>query len=214
MGDILIIGKGFTVKAWRNGEIVPSEGFGGHEITQRPKKVSITDWAGRPPFKVQLPIVLSERGASVLAYRQALERAATGTDGHRPEPVQVVRDAAGGGALGDFPPGSGKEGWFIEDLDLSGRAKRHHDRTLVLKEIVVTLLEKKQGDTVKEPTPVAGHTVVQHYTVKKSDVPPGPGLPGIAARELGSTARWTDIAVLNGLRSSGQLKVGMVLKLP
>jgi nucleoid-associated protein YgaU len=215
MGDILITGNGFTVKAWRNGEIVPSEGFGGHEVTNRPKKIGITDWAGRPPFKVQLPIILSDRGASVLAARQTLEQAAIGANNRRPDAVQVHRDpGAGGGSgtLGDLPPGSGAEGWFIEDIDLSGRAKRRPDRTLVLKEIVLTLLEKQAGDTVREPTlsaTVAGKAVATHYIVKKGDT-----LPSIAARELGDSTRWGDIAVLNGLRSSGQLKPGMTLKMP
>jgi nucleoid-associated protein YgaU len=206
VSDITITGTGFKVNAFRNGPLVPSDGYGGHQVTERPKKRGITDWVGRPPFKVTVPILLSHRGASVENDLRALEGAAIAGDNERPDPVELT------GVSLLLPPGSGREGWFIDDIDRSGREDRSSAKTLIRKELVLTLLEKVKGDTVKEPaltTKVAGKTVVTHYTVKHGDT-----LQSIAARQLGEASRWTDIAVLNGLRSNGQLKVGMVLKLP
>jgi hypothetical protein len=155
-------------------------------------------------------LVLSRGGASVEPDRRAIDTLATGTDNKRPTAVEISGQAL------PIPPGAGREGWFIEEPDWSGPEKRRSsDKGLIRKEVTLILLEKISGDTVRPPaltTRVAGRTVVTHYRVKQADLKTG--LPGIAARELGDHDRWVDIATLNGLRSSGQLKVGMMLKLP
>jgi hypothetical protein len=213
MPDITITGKGFLVDCYRTGDpIVPSDGYGGHQATERPKNVSITDWDGRPPFKIQLPILLSKAGQSIEADRRTLEAAAIGKPSVSTtfSPVQIAGENLA------FPPGSGGEGWFIEDIDRSGRERKRKGFVLIQKELVLTLLEKIKGNQVKEPTlstTVAGRAVAAHYRVTKGDVGPH-ALQRIAARELGDSTLWPDIAVLNGLRSSPQVKVGMLLKLP
>lgn len=55
------------------------------------------------------------------------------------------------------------------------------------------------------PPPASSRT----YTVKAGDT-----LSAIAARELGSAARWKEIADLNGIKDPRQLKVGQLLRLP
>lgn len=75
---------------------------------------------------------------------------------------------------------------------------------------VVTLLEhvdaeitrtRRRRDETSKP--------LRTYTVKKGDT----GY-SIAARELGSPTRWTELGSINGIRDPNSLKPGQVLKLP
>lgn len=203
MSDGTIFAGGVTINYWRtNDPIIPSGGYGGWQIVQRPLKPSLTNWTGRDPFGLSMPIMLYNGGDSVEPERRALEQLATGTP---PEIVDLQ-----GQALPVPAQASGK--WVINDLVWGEEVRRKSDFSLTRKLVTVTLLEHITDTilrTSSASTRVNGHQVIRHYRVKAGDT-----LQKIAGRELGDAKRWTDLATLNGLRSSGQLKTGMLLRLP
>ncbi len=203
MSDVQIIAGKVSVGLWLTDDpIVPSEGYGGWQVVDRPNRPGLTDWTGRNPFQLTVPALLYDGGRSVEPDRRALEQLATGS------PPEIV--TLKGRALPVPSVCSGK--WVIEDLQWSDERRRGGDRSLTRKHVTVVLREYVADTLLRKSTRssrIGGHQVIRHYRVKKKDT-----LMSIAARELGSSTRWVDLATLNGLRSSGQLKTGMLLRLP
>lgn len=183
-------------------EPVFSGGYGGYEAVARPKKPDLTVYTGRRSFQLTLPMLLDgfiDR-RSVEDDIHDLNLLATGTVGQGPPPVTVdgVR----------FPARAG-DTWAINDV-IWGDAERRHDEVRIRQQVTVTLIEVTTDKQLRESTLSAinrGQPV--HYRVKHGDT-----LLTIAAKQLGDAKRWPDIAALNNLRSTGQLKVGMQLRLP
>ena len=74
-------------------------------------------------------------------------------------------------------------------------------------DVVVARQSATKRSEVRNSTPAKGKA--KTYTVRKGDT-----LSAIAARLLGKSSRWTEIAKLNAVRNPNNLKVGQVLKLP
>lgn len=111
-----------------------------------------------------------------------------------------------------IPPQLGTPQWWIEDLVWGDERRKPpaFGGELIWKLVTVSLLEAVglEGPISKKPgTTVATNRGVP-YTVKKGDT-----LAKIAAAKLGDASRWHEIAALNGIRSNGDLKVGMTLYL-
>lgn len=203
MTDVQITAGRLTVGLWRTDDpITPAEGYGGWDVIDRPNRPGLTDWTGRDPFALTVPGLLYDAGRSVEPLRRALEQLATGTP---PEIVTIT-----GRALPIPRVVSGR--WVIDDIEWGPEQRRGSDGSLTLKHATVRLREHVADSLLRSSTRssrIGGRQVIRHYRVKERDT-----LQSIAARELGSSTRWVDIAALNGLRSSGQLKPRMLLRLP
>lgn len=203
MSDVQITAGRLTVGLWRTDDpITPSDGYGGWEVIDRPNRAGLTDWKGRNPFSLTVPGLLYQGGDSVEPDRRALDQLATGS------PPEIV--AITGRALPIPQVCTGR--WVIEDVQWGEEVRRGTDGSLTRKHVTVVLREHVADTLLRKSTKssrIGGHQVIRHYRVKEKDT-----LESIAARELGSATRWVDIAALNGLRSSGQLKPRMLLRLP
>lgn len=83
-------------------------------------------------------------------------------------------------------------------------------RPLTVKKVTRVDTTKKPSTTTKPKTTRPGAAPVPvTYKVKSGDT-----LSGIAAKLLGDSRRWRDIASLNGLKHPDLIKVGQVLKIP
>lgn len=204
MSDYTIRGPDRVVHGWKTDQdAVPSGGYGGFQVTPRPKKAALTVWQGRDPFTLTIPMLLHRHGNSIEDEIHDLGVLSSGTSRGAPPQVNVQ-----GAIL--VPTHAGRD-WTIEDLQW-GAARRRRNGTITRQEVTVVLQEFVDDTslpTSTEDTLRNGRTIIRHYRVKHGDT-----LLSIAARELGDAKRWTDIAVLNGLRSSGQLKPGRLIRLP
>lgn len=195
-----------TVGCWRTGPIIPSLGYGGHPIGARPKKKALTVWEGRQPFEMEVPVLLDLGGQVVEGLRAALDRMATSVNGEKPPPVKILSNK---GKLPIPADISDDADWWLEDLKWGEELRRARDGELVRQEVTITLLERVDDQLLKTKPKTASTHRSRNYRVRKGDT-----LHSIAARELGSAARWREIGDLNHIRSDGHLKVGMVLHLP
>lgn len=195
-----------------------SGGYGGREPQARPKKVSLTPWAGRQPFTLNVPMLLSNRGDSITDFIRAIHNIGSG-NGQTVGPTGKVTADTEPQLLNvqarglRFPDHAAKT-WAIEDVQW-GQLWRRADFAPRQQLVTLTFQEQPTGDILTAPTLSATQRgKVRHYTVTKEDLKAHRGLTGIAAKQLGDPNRWVDIAALNHISRSSQLKAGMVLTLP
>jgi len=212
-----------TVKALR-GQDAPTVtgGYGGWEEIARPGRVALTHWLGRSPYRVSIPLVLDawpEAGqedyiqtpAELETIIARLERMATPTG---PGGVPPIVEVDGAVPHQDLK-------WVIENLEWGAAI---YARALLPRryrqEVLVTLLENIADDAIGAAARARNkarantqkgkkHTGYRTYIVKRGDT-----LQSIAARQLGSAARWGEIGRLNNIRDPRNLKVGQRLKIP
>jgi 5'-nucleotidase len=101
---------------------------------------------------------------------------------------------------------------------------RRGDGHRVQSKVTVTLLEyqgltasRTAADSVRSgliATNIATGATHRNPTVSKYTVVKGDTLQKIAARKLGNSNRWTEIAKLNGIKDPIHLKVGAKINLP
>jgi hypothetical protein len=179
-------------------------GYGGWDTVQRPKKASLTVWEGRDPFQLTIPLLLSRAGQPVSSDIHDIAVLSSGTSKGRPPLVQVFGTIM-------LPVHAGDD-WVIQDVSWGESIWRQTDAVIIRQHVTLTLLEFVDDQLLPASTLASrrdGRAIIRHYRVKKGDT-----LRSIAARQLGDPRRWSDIAVLNGLRSSGKLKPNTLLKLP
>lgn len=202
--------------------------YGGWQVTQRPRKIGLTDWVGRDPLKVafnimfegsgRLPGVQTERRCRIL-------EAMAGLDSDDPEPPLLIVDG-GGGIPHDYTRASHVT-WVIETLDWSEDEEiRNHagNRTRALANVTIMQyseeerlagfsaahdVRKKKRATRKKSTKSKRGSDDKSHTVKQGET-----LSTIAANRLGNYRRWKEIADLNNIRDPNFIKVGQKLKLP
>jgi hypothetical protein len=181
-------------------------GFGGWEVTERPRAVGMTTWTGVPPFELSLNILLYtsadlSESVGVEAKIRGLIDVARGTEDHTPGIVRI-----------DGIPGLPADRWVITNIDwgdaVRGREEMHRIRqlaTLTLLEYQPPHYERLRGRSLKRPR---AKTV--GYTVKHGDTP-----VKIAKRHH---CKWTDIRAVNKrgvIKSANQnLRDGMRINVP
>jgi nucleoid-associated protein YgaU len=145
--------------------------------------------------------------ASVEHYRVLLDAMATSVANQKPPAVKIKSNK---GVL-PVPAGIRSDAdWWIEDLAWGEETRRGSDGELGRKEVVVTLLERVDDPLFRaKQSGKASTKRSRNYTVRKGDT-----LHSIASKLFGDASLWKELADLNHLRSSGQLKVGMTLHLP
>lgn len=194
-----------------------SSGYGGWEEVARPRRKTVTTWAGMPARRLQVSIILDNWIASTSIERtiRQLERLALPREGGQPP---VVRVDAKGGAL----PWQSRR-WVIDAISW-GDALMNSNGNRTRQAAVVTFLEYVSDDLIervppakkrrntkkrKEGTGSKKGAKEKRYTVKRGD-----SLSKIAARKLGDARRWRELAKLNNIRDPRNVRVGQVLRLP
>jgi len=179
-----------------------SGGFGGWEVTGRPRAVAMTTWNGVDPFEFTLPILLDggPDRESIEPIIADIIDVARGTDRSPPGILRITG-----------LPGLPANRWVITGIsfdDARRRRNMHRWRQLM----TLTLLEYSPPDydTIRKGALMKPRPKTVVYKTKKGDTP--------ARIARGRRCSWTDIRDLNrkGLikRANQHLKPGMRLMVP
>lgn len=212
-----------------------SSGYGGWSEVERPKRTTVTTWAGQPARRFALAILIDrfDAGVSVEGDIRALELMALPRPGGEPPTVRV---SAPGGIV---PPYLEKMDWVIDALAWGDAAMNTYgNRTR--QAATVTLLQyvsddlvaaspakkrragaarksgknKKKGAKTKRKASHAGRPKAKPKAFGATIVFDGEDLLSVAARELGDATRWHEIAELNGIRDPRAVTRAQVIRLP
>lgn len=188
-------------------------GVGGWEQIPHPRRPTTVEWRGTPPHTLDLEVVfdaIRRRRGDVERELSALHLMARGRGGREPSPVRLLW-------------GHGQQlQWVITDLVYGPEVRSPANPTRRLQQwLTISLVEYRVALAVISPAEQAqenqnadagtpGATSSDRtYTVRAGDT-----LSSIAASQLGSAARWPEIAELNGLRDPNYITPGQVLRLP
>lgn len=186
-----------------DGQVKKSEGFGGWAEIDRPRDVSMTEWQGSKPFKLNVPIMFDGLSANVSQEDNIdrLENLGYKLPGQKEPPIINI----GGVVFGKLTFWR----WVIQNIDW-GDSIRREDGVRLRQPGVVTLQQYVASDTIRIINAHhSKHKRSRSYTVKKGDT-----LQKIAAKLLKKSSRWKDIANLNNIRDPKKIKVGQRLKVP
>lgn len=211
-----------TMVCWADADpALLTGGIGGWQTVQRPRRKSLTQWQGNDPLQQDVPVMIDNfiLDIPIDTQMQALERMGRDPNGGEPPIIRVVG-----------PIIHAELDWVINDITW-GVVARNRTGSLVRQAAVVHLLEYVADDRLTGmpaaeqarrkalqaraaatraaggPTAVSPHGSL--YVVAAGDT-----LSGIAAKQLGSYKRWTEIAQLNNIRDPNNIKVGQKLRLP
>jgi hypothetical protein len=195
--------NGHTVKMLR-GDGIPkaTDGLGGWSVVARPRRTAFTQWDGRNPFAMDVPVMFDH-----------LDKSSVESD------VALLFQMAMGAAF-DPPPTIHIDGglpikgatWVINGIDwgddclydISAKGKPFRYR----QDAVVHLLQYNPQDLVKILTTKALPNI---YTVHSK----GETMRTIAKAMYGDARRWTDIKKANPKqRDPNHLKIKTVLRIP
>jgi hypothetical protein len=213
-----------------------TEGFGGWDVVERPRRPPLTSFKAPPGRQLSLPLMFDAWRAGV-SIEGALGRLAqmgrpSSSDGETPQ----LRITARGGGV----PGQGLT-WVISAIEWGEKlVNEAGDR--VRQQVTLTLLEyvedvylqersaanrrrkkaqarkRKRGAKSKRVAVKRGRAApragARGLSVASAEFGAGEDLLSIAARELGDAERWVEIAELNGLRDPRALAIGQVIRLP
>lgn len=186
-----------------------TDGVGGWEVVERPRRAALTHYKGRSPFQMQINLMFDgwlNEESQELKLKKLTWMGLPPKKGKDPDPVRLY------GAL-PFPSGGD---WIINDLDYGNNviwAAVEQDKPPVRlrQDVTVTLLEHISADRVELLRSNIGlkpaHPAV--YTVKKGDT-----LKSLAAKFYGDYKLWHKIAKANNIRDPSKVKVGQVLRIP
>lgn len=219
----------FTAELGDEAPLPDGDSYGGWGVTAIPKRMGLTEWAGRPPMGIPLTFMIDrmnsgdgDAGIYVAGQRDILEKIAATASRDEEPPVCIVD--TGGVMPHDYVHASHVR-WIIETIDwdksltvnsaTSGRPVRiggtihlrqyNHDDLLDAYEGPAT---KNRNKNKSKSKPKGKTSSAQTYLVKEGDT-----LTSIAARALGSSTKWKQLADLNNIRNPRDLKINQVLKL-
>lgn len=194
-----------------DGPATVTEGYGGWQTVERPKRVAVTEWKGRQPIALEIPFVMDHWDTSGNAEDQVKKLEVLGGIGSHGKPATCILD--GGGAIPHDVTVFRTGRWVVENISwdkaFEYREPKHGKRircggTLNLREYVTAtdILHKIRKKPRKPKT----------YKVKK-----GENLRKIAARKeiYHDSKKWKRIGDANHIRDGRKvLKTGRVLKIP
>jgi hypothetical protein len=178
-------------------------GFGGWDVTQRPRQVGMTTWAGSEPLSLELSLVFDglrgERSQEpVLRKLYAVARG----DDDSPPGILNVRGIA---LVADD--------WVIDTLDMGDALRRDYDHAIVRQQVTLTLREYVPPEYVQLRR-ARLERKTKTVTVKDGDT-----LASLARKHR---CKWTDIRGLNittapprqPWKANSTLLVGSQLRVP
>jgi LysM domain len=188
---------------------VVTGGYGGWQVVQRPKRRGLTQWMGRDPIRMEVP-VLFDGFAKQDSQEVEISKLSRMALPHGDEPPVVDVDGHG-------IPNPGPEHWVIEDLTWGKNVEWEFSSDGVMSRLrqdcVVKLLEyvdetRTAFSRLVNNQPGAG-IWPKHYTFKKGDT-----LAKIASKFYKNSKKWKKIADANGIRDPKSIKPGRVLVIP
>lgn len=203
-----------------DGAPLVTDGYGGWQITARPKEIGLTEWIGRNPMQIEIPFVIDNYSfdesdsdeSPGIATEKMVRKLETlcGVGGHSQPPVCVVN---GHGVIPhDDHEAPGAHKWVVENVQWdreqelrSGDSQRRMKcgGTLIIRQyIVASDILRRLGPTARAQSP-------DMYIVKAGDT-----LSKIAQKVYGDANKWKRIADANNLRDSRSLVVGKHLRIP
>lgn len=195
-----------------------SSGYGGWEEVERPRRPTVTTWRGQPARRLALSVLFDNfaGGESVEPEIRRLERMALPRPGGQPPTVTVT---ALGGVIPPFYEGLP---WVIDAISWGDALMNQHgNRTRQF--VTVTLLQYVADELVQRSPAKArrakqaratGSTRNHSARSKRVMLRAGDTLLSVAARELGSSGRWREIALLNDIRDPRAVRAGQTVRLP
>jgi hypothetical protein len=187
-----------------------TDGYGGWQVVDRPRRVGYTQWEGVNPIKLKVPCLFDDwrDGQNIEADVGVLARMAQPDKDGEP-PVLDVQ-----GAL----PRRDIDRWVIESLEWGSNVIWGFDKKGVpvrfRQDVIVNLIQFIDPESLgakKKKTGGGGRPKPKHkfHYVKKGET-----LSGISAREYGNAKWWRDIAKANNIRDPKKIRVGQRLRLP
>jgi hypothetical protein len=185
-------------------------GYGGWDIVTRPRKVGLTQWNGREPFQMDIPILFDgfhgDNGQEIEISK--LSRMALPGGDDEPPIVKIK---------GPGVPDPGPDNWVIRDISWGTQKVMwaYNDAgvmTRMRQDAVVHVMEHVAPDRAafaKLASKGNQGAWPKHYTVKKGDT-----LSKIAAKFYKNSKKWKKIADANNIRDPKSLKVGRRLVIP
>ena len=158
-------------------------GYGGWEVTARPRDVAMTTWQGRGPFEMDLPLLLDRFGedGSVEADCRLLERMAIPVNQKSSPPtVRLI------GAV----PRAGLR-WVVDSIDWGDQLRNIWSGERVRQAVSLHLIEFQAPDLV------APRSKATPQNAKRVKAREGDTLKKIAKRVLGNAKHWKEIRKLN-----------------
>lgn len=199
----------YQILVARLGDMDPqiTSGYGGWSTLARARRRALPTFDGPEPYRLSFSIVLDAfaENKSVEAEIRKLERMAI--PAHSGRPPTKVR------IYGYMPMDNSRNAsawWVIDSLEWteSLRSKVGQVRTRQGANLVLMALPPDSSLKIRKSPRLPGARI-KRYKVKKGDT-----LQKIAAKYLGTSRRWKEIAKLNGIRDPAKLKVGKIIKLP
>lgn len=199
-----------------DGGILPVDGFGGWEEVAIPGQVNLTDYAGAPTIKLDIPILFgtpddyADNVGQDGKFMRLLRLGRQFENGDEPPVVQIF------GAAMPFANG----GNFIIlgfDIDRASIEKREGGK-LVRLALMMHVSEYSNPNAIKiikrkkKKASAKGGTAnipPSHYTIKDGDT-----LQSIAMEFYADRSMWQKIAEINDIRDPRNLKPGRKIKLP
>lgn len=195
-------------------QVTPDGGVGGWARRQRPGLPPALEWEGVPEQTLAFTLLLDgwDRERSVEPDIRLLKQMGRPRARKRPPPeLELEYGGTGHGTT-----------WVIDSLSW-GEELRNGQLARIRQEVSVVLLEYVEADVTLTPAD-------RHKENKGGNRDEGGGgsgggnrtasaragdtLAAVAARELGSAARWPELADLNGLRDPSRVTTGQTLRLP
>lgn len=199
--EITFISKApnLAINALLDGEgAIVTGGYAEWEVISRPRRLGVTHWVGRSPFTMDLAIIFDGHKAfeSVETRCTNLEHLALPDDKTGiPPTVSIIKRGPSGDVPHPTVPHSDIKEWVVTGIDwgdnirdINGHRTRQHAVVKLLRYVAV---DKIQVTAAQNARAKAG-TGVRIVNVRKGDT-----LASIAARELGNSKRWNEIAKLN-----------------
>lgn len=214
-------------------------GYGGWNLTARPRDIALTDWIGREPLRVQFQIFFDAHFKNAnfrtgvdkpFAKRLSVERDCrtlekmAGVVPDSPEPPKLIMD--GGKAIPHDHPQAPHVHWVIEVLDWDDEMEEKNDRGGRTRAVAtVTMLQYVKDERIPRLTAAHRRKQIKNKKGKHtkgafitSDViisaREGDTLVKIATRELGNARLWHELAKLNKIRDGRKvIKKGKKIKI-
>lgn len=201
-----------------DGAPIITEGYAGWRTVDRPRDISIVEWAGRVPFLIEIPFFLDyymeeiKTGPGINCEQQVSNlETLCGVGGHARPPICRVN---GRGLIphDEDSAGRGVHQWVIEQVEwdrtLEVRARTTGRRLQCGGNVSIRKFVEAR-DILKRISPTARAVVPKNYRVKAGDT-----LSKIAAKMYGDASKWKIIADANHIRDRRRLRVNQVLKIP
>jgi LysM repeat protein len=203
--------------------------YQGWTVTGIPKRMGLTEWAGRSPMVIPVDFIIDRLeegdGVYVQDMRDTLDKIVATASRDDEPPICIFE--SGGLVPHDFTHAQHVR-WVISDLNWDKELTVNSASSLRPLRVggTLTLTQYNHDDNIDSYEGPAKKNRDKNKGAKGKDkgrgkskrgtyeVKLGDTLHSIAARELGDSKRWKEIADLNNIRNGRDIKQGRVLKMP